>query len=276
MPAAAIQPPPFFRPDEATTNALIAALIDPALSLQALAESHNTTTEALSLWMTRSDIRERLDAIDSTIAWRTRLVANSQLSAVVHTCSIILKDFNASHAADSIAAKSVPQSDPSDPTLSLRAACFELRQHELARKTAALLIRLANARPVANPLHARANRESTGAKAPAETAARTPSIDLLSTIQQAHTQANTPKAFKPVEAASESRGASQITSPSIPHQSQPHRQPPSILSVPSFLAEPSTIPTTTRATPPLPLQTSKPRNPRAQQLLAAAAREHWP
>ncbi len=133
-----------FHPAPEAVPAILESLGRADVSFDALAATLNTTPEALALWMIRPDIRERLEAIDRVVTWRTRLVASNHLTAAIGALSAILQDFNHDSAGRStrptVHASAKPEPD-------IRAQLLALRRSENARRAAGALIRLANVRP---------------------------------------------------------------------------------------------------------------------------------
>ncbi|MCC6951695.1 MAG: hypothetical protein IT433_09645 [Phycisphaerales bacterium] len=125
-----------FYPDPAQTDALISAIAsDFNSSLAGLAEEYNTTLESLTLWMTRPDVAERLDALQSACAARVRLVAANFLPLAVETLRSVLADFRELHCN--------ALCDTSSP----RAMATRARAAENARRAASTLLRLAHFTP---------------------------------------------------------------------------------------------------------------------------------
>ncbi len=147
MPRSSVPTPCTPTPDQEPR--LLAALDSPTLSLREIAETFNTTTESLALWMALPEITARLSYTDSITTWRTRLLAQQSLIKVVATCSKILDEFNANlrfplnvPAAPASAtpsehpASATPNSASTDPIL------LYIRRAESARRAASLLVRL--------------------------------------------------------------------------------------------------------------------------------------
>lgn len=125
-----------FSPDPAQTDSLISAIAsDFNSSLAGLAEEYNTTLESLTLWMTRPDIAERLDALQSACAARVRVVAANFLPLAVETLRSVLADFRELHCN--------ALCDTSSP----RAIATRARAAENARRAASTLLRLAHFTP---------------------------------------------------------------------------------------------------------------------------------
>jgi hypothetical protein len=142
-----------FDPSPEIASALLAALTDPSLSLNQLASALRTTPEALSAWMTRPDIRERIESVDRSTTWRTRLIASAHLYAVPGALTKILQDFTNAQAAQkgALSASSGATHENNTPTSAFRTALLEARRAETTRKSAAILISLSRQRPAAGP-----------------------------------------------------------------------------------------------------------------------------
>ncbi len=124
-----------FNPDPATSDAILQSIAaDYSLSLTDFAAQHNTTIEALTAWLTREDIDERLSAIESACARRARLTAANHLPAVAHVAKQALEE-----ASDVLR---LPPDYRTQHSIALR-----IRATESARKAAALLLRIANFTP---------------------------------------------------------------------------------------------------------------------------------
>ncbi|MFA6046351.1 MAG: hypothetical protein WC718_15310 [Phycisphaerales bacterium] len=116
-----------FTPSPALAAQVIDALGSPDNTLRDVAADFSTTLEALTLWMTRPDIAARLDAIQSAVTRRTRLMATNFLPGVVRLLNSIIDHYHEDeHERE-------PQPLAPEPR----------RHRENARKAAALLIRLA-------------------------------------------------------------------------------------------------------------------------------------
>ncbi len=142
-------PSPIFSPSPDAVDALLHALARPDISFLDLAATHKTTPEALSLWMTRPAIRERLAAAADLIAWRTQFVATHSLSAALNTLTECCKAF----CADKPSARNTqPEASPParevDPE---RAAILLARRTETARRAATTILRLTILRSIGAP-----------------------------------------------------------------------------------------------------------------------------
>src|SRR6185436_1113479 len=119
----------------------------PSLSLAEVAAAHNTSTEALALWMTIPAIREQLESTDAISTWRTRLIAKSLLPKAVGACADILDDFHRRRpsrgmglpAHVSAASAEVPL--PITPD-SLRAEIVRVGASESLRRCASLIFQI--------------------------------------------------------------------------------------------------------------------------------------
>ena len=124
-----------FTPSPAVATEVIDALGSPDNTLRDVAVDFKTTVEALTLWMTRPDIAARLDAIQSAVTRRTRLMATNFLPGVVRLLNSIIDHYSEDeHERE-------PQPLAPEPR----------RHRENARKAAALLIRLARLTGTSSP-----------------------------------------------------------------------------------------------------------------------------
>ncbi|MBX3357913.1 MAG: hypothetical protein KF745_05750 [Phycisphaeraceae bacterium] len=133
-----------FSPSPDRIDSILDALADPDVTLREVAEIHSTTLEALTLFITRPDIAERLRLIESAVAHRTRLIAVNFLPSVVKTLNRILDEHNAEESHVPI------------PATNLRALEYRRRARETARRAASLLLRLSRFSPGAAPIPAAA------------------------------------------------------------------------------------------------------------------------
>src|SRR6185295_1999989 len=116
-----------FSPAPDQIDTIIHELCDPTRSMLDIADIRGTTIAGLSVWMTRPEIAERLSALESAIARRTRLVAACHLPASIEALSQIVSGYidEETHV-------------PISPNTMAR---------ETARKASFLLIRLARFQP---------------------------------------------------------------------------------------------------------------------------------
>lgn len=103
-----------FAPSAQQADQLLADLSNPAQSLLSVARAHNTTAESLSLWLSRPEIAERISAMRSAAALRTRWLAAEHLPACAELASRIVR-------------ASLKSPDLSTPDSALRAARLLLR-----------------------------------------------------------------------------------------------------------------------------------------------------
>ncbi len=148
-------PTPIFTPHPAAVDALIHDLARPDFSFLDLAASLYTTPEALSLWMTRPSIRDRLAAAADLITWRTQFVATHSLTAALNTLTQVCTDFcrenadrRASRQPEPSTSASSDSARPIDPE---RAATLAARRAESARRAATTIIRLSTLRSIGAP-----------------------------------------------------------------------------------------------------------------------------
>lgn len=256
-----------FQPAPEAVPAILQSLGRADISFNDIADALHTTPEALAIWMTSPDIRERLEATDRVVTWRTRMVASTSLAAAVAALESILQDFNHSRATRGTRAtdrglggeRSVqeahdPASTPTspnptnpptpDPTTTLRAAMLQVRQVENARKAAAALIRLAHLRP------------NTYARVEADAAYRAAPSTAAQREAAQHQPAPDPDAV--IEAALALTRRAPITTPE--HHAQPITpNPPAAPAPPATADEPN--PAYTQ--PPQPYETPAPTSPPA-------------
>lgn len=111
-------PPPAsltrFAPSESLTDQLFSQLADPAQSLLSIARDNNTTPEAFSLWLSRPEISERIAAMRSASALRTRWLASEHLPSCAELASRIVR-------------AALNSSEAPPPDSALRAARFLFR-----------------------------------------------------------------------------------------------------------------------------------------------------
>ena len=80
-----------FTPSAQQADQVLADLADPAESLLSVARSHNTTAESLCLWLAHPEIAERIAAMRSAVALRTRWLAAEHLPACAQLASRIVQ-----------------------------------------------------------------------------------------------------------------------------------------------------------------------------------------
>jgi hypothetical protein len=119
-------------PDPATTDTLLDQFISPQSSLASIAAVHGVTITALTLWMTRPDVADRLDTLASAAASHTRLAATHHLPCAVGALVGTSCEYTDRHA------------DPHDQGEPMQS--FP-RRAESARRACALLFRLARYYP---------------------------------------------------------------------------------------------------------------------------------
>lgn len=117
--------------DDRQVADILDCLADPDMTLAGVAERHNTTFQALALWLTRPDVAPKIRAIEGAFATITRLRVADALPAVAQTLVEVVRD--AQGELDHV---------PLNPR-SLRHLEQRTRARETARKACALLVRLA-------------------------------------------------------------------------------------------------------------------------------------
>lgn len=134
-----VDAPTLFNPPREAIPAILADLRRPDVSFTDLAKLHNTTPDALSLWLTTPAIAAQLESTDSVVCYRARLIAADKISIGIQACVAILDRFNAKHAGP-------PRTAPDETD-----ALHQLRECETARKAATTLLRLTRLAPTPRP-----------------------------------------------------------------------------------------------------------------------------
>ncbi len=141
----AAPPPPsspdplHFHPDATTAATIVNELASNETTLRDIADRHDTTLEALTLWMTRPDIAQRLSALESACARRARLTVANSLNAIANTLLHLLAEAKDDHA-----------SVHRVPAATHHAFAARMQSRESARKAANLLLRIARYTPLAD------------------------------------------------------------------------------------------------------------------------------
>jgi hypothetical protein len=126
-----------FNPDPTLTNRIFSSFYEPNTSFADIAHQHNTTLEALTAWLARPDIAERMANLENACAARMRMVAIGRLHHAIEACTIVLREF----ADGACHEEGLKQGRGYSPAEHLR------RDRENARKTSLLLLRLARFDP---------------------------------------------------------------------------------------------------------------------------------
>ncbi|MBS0192369.1 MAG: hypothetical protein U0573_07065 [Phycisphaerales bacterium] len=82
-----------FRPQPSLITGIIDRLADPDCPLSNIAADFETSIELLCVWMLRPEIAARLDAVQSAIGRRTRLLAVTRLTLAAETAARVLDQF---------------------------------------------------------------------------------------------------------------------------------------------------------------------------------------
>lgn len=141
----------FFDPPPEIANQIFSALLNPYFSFANTASEHNTTLEALSAWLARPDIAERIDNLTGALASRLRLITVDRLHHAVDACTIILQEYK--DAACHEAGIREGRAGSADE--------HNRRDRETARKTSILMLRFARFDPLAHKTRARAGTDNT-------------------------------------------------------------------------------------------------------------------
>jgi hypothetical protein len=151
-----------FNPSAPLEAQIFEALISKDHSLTSIAALAATTTEALSLWLARPDIRDRVAGIESTAAWRIRITCTVHLQAAVSALLNVLHNptLNAIAFSDPSRAAGSPPSAAATGTTTQQAISTEhsapstdnplasIRAAESIRRSASTLVRLARFKPI--------------------------------------------------------------------------------------------------------------------------------
>ena len=138
-PSPSHDPLPIFHPSATTAATIINELASNEITLLDIADRHETTLEALTLWMIRPDIAERLNAFESACARRARLTVANSLNAIANTLLHLLAEAKDDHA-----------SVHRVPAATHHAFAARMQSRESARKAANLLLRIARYTPLAD------------------------------------------------------------------------------------------------------------------------------
>lgn len=161
-------PLPPFNPSEALEAQILEAILSEDHSLASIAALANTTKQALSLWLAKPAIRDRLANLESTAAWRIRITATVHLENSIAAIVSILKNptLNALAFPNTTAADSAERTSDSpqqtrhselgtqhSPSTAHRAPSADhplttLRAAESIRRSASTLLRLARFKPI--------------------------------------------------------------------------------------------------------------------------------
>jgi hypothetical protein len=137
LPASPIPLP--FTPSDQTAAAILDDFAAQDLTLRGIADKHDTTLEALTLWLARPDIAQRLVALESACAARARLVVANNLAAIANKLLHLLDEAKLDH-----------ESIHRVPATTHHAFSARMQSRESARKTANLLLRIARYTPLNN------------------------------------------------------------------------------------------------------------------------------
>ncbi|MFN0010539.1 MAG: hypothetical protein ACKVS8_02725 [Phycisphaerales bacterium] len=130
-----------------STSPLLAALLNPSLSLLDIAAAHNLTLDQLTALIVRPDIAEQLAALHSAAALRVRIVAAHHLPNAVEALAAI------------IATDTTADTFPTLDRTNFRHMVFRQRRTETVRRAASTILRLANFHPPARAAASRATEE---------------------------------------------------------------------------------------------------------------------
>ncbi len=126
-----------FDPDHETADKIFKAFYSHNSTFGDIAYDNGCSIEALSLWMARPDIAERMANLNSASAARLRLVGIHRLHHALEALSVILREFNDSACYEAAIQEGRGAS----------ASSHYRRDRETACRAAALVMRLANFDP---------------------------------------------------------------------------------------------------------------------------------
>ena len=151
----------FHPPTPEDTARVLDACTDPALTLRDIAQQHNTTVEALSLWLSSPEVAERFDALHSINAVRTRFLAAAQLPRAIDALSHVISHAKLALSTPapitSTASSTLPPSSPTPDIRPPTPAIIQARLLETTRRAATTIIALTRWSPVALNSVARAS-----------------------------------------------------------------------------------------------------------------------
>jgi hypothetical protein len=220
--------PADFNPAPDLEAKLFEALISQHHSLASIAALAAISTEALSLWLARPAVRDRLAALESTAAWRIRLVSTLHLEATVATLTTHLKNPTliqvASREMHELAAPSSPRSSSSHSSSEapedLRAALTGLRAAESLRRAASTLIRLTRFKPIGPTAAVAAPPIAPTHAAKSASSSEISSLKLPGSSSSPAFETSNPKSPWP-PARPQARPSSAHRSPNISHRTSP-------------------------------------------------------
>ena len=140
IPSAPLSP---FRPAPEAAAAIFDRIASGRESLTDLAAAHNTSLEALALWLESPDAQQRLAAISTGLATFARIGALARIPAAASALSNLIDDFNARRAlaAPRSPAESAPRTS-SDDAPPVPSPMDDFRERRLIYSVACLLLRI--------------------------------------------------------------------------------------------------------------------------------------
>ncbi|MGH7243493.1 MAG: hypothetical protein ACREJD_08770 [Phycisphaerales bacterium] len=153
-----------FQPSESLAAEILTQLADPAQSLLSVARSNNISVESLCLWLSRPEITERISAMRSAAALRTRWLAADHLPACAELASRIVR-------------ASLASPDLTAPEPALRAARLLLRLASFDPNARPRSAPVPTPQPPPNPRH-QVESIPPIAEAPDETSSQSDSSDI--------------------------------------------------------------------------------------------------
>ncbi len=265
---------PIFRPSEPVIDEVLALCADPGLTLSDIALRHSTTIEALTLFIARTDIAERLESLHAAAASRARFIAANLIPMALDALTRVLRDSEAEDKADAAA----PPENKRTPELRQRA-------RETTRRAASRILSLTTFNPPRLFTVARAYQPVSSAHGvPRAARLPVPSADAQHESPATPPVLNAPGATGSSPARAGALGTHD--SPPVPpvHPAQ-HSSLPAPDSIPFPTSLPNLIPGRFSGLPNLPASPpTKHRAPHPQprspanllKLAGASPHEHWP
>lgn len=225
---------PSFAPDPLVADRVLDALADPDITLRDVANSFDTSIEALTLWMARPDIAARIAAIQAAAVTRVRLIATNFLASAVSTLLSVIDDYR-----EHISRQPVRPTDSHAVAEHRRARDGARRSIQLLNRIARLPLPhsdgLAAAMPTAPAALRAANAPSArrDIPAPAESCAATPATPPTPATPASPLTPSTPNSpiitDAPPPPATVSAPAASSTAPPQPSgQPHPHADRPAV------------------------------------------------
>lgn len=220
-----------FNPTPDRASRVLADLGDTSLSFDDLARKHSTTSESLALWLSTSNIKDRIHLSLDAMALRTRAIAASRLPAALRAITELIES-NPVLCARATGSGGTGSPDSAGAPDSLSEREFRRRHNESIRRACTILLRLANFFSPTRPPAPRTIEDSPQrpSRAPSTSAPRSPTTNGAH-----HSVAARPEPA--AQALAEVLHREPTNGAVAPHAAEPSRQPsPGRLNAPSLPA----------------------------------------